>query len=47
VGYVFDWDPDKAKSNLRKHKVSFEEATAVFGDPLALLMTDPDHSVEE
>jgi len=47
VGYVFDWDPDKAESNLRKHGVSFEEASTVFGDPLAMLMSDPDHSVDE
>jgi hypothetical protein len=47
VGYEFDWDPEKAESNLRKHGVSFEEASTVFGDPLALLMTDPDHSAKE
>jgi hypothetical protein len=47
VGYVFDWDPEKAESNLRKHGVSFDEASTVFGDPLALLMTDPDHSAKE
>ncbi len=47
VGYIFDWDPDKDESNLRKHGVSFEEATTVFGDPLALLMADPDHSIGE
>lgn len=47
MGYEFEWDPDKAASNLRKHNVSFEEASTVFGDPLALLMADPDHSAEE
>jgi len=47
VGYVFDWDPEKAESNLRKHGVSFDEASTVFGDPLALLMIDPDHSAKE
>ena len=47
MGYVFDWDPGKAASNSRKHGVTFEEASTVFGDSLALLMTDPDHSVEE
>lgn len=47
MGYVFDWDPEKAESNLRKHGVSFEEGSTVFGDPLALLMKDPDHSLEE
>ena len=43
----FSWDPKKAAANLKKHGVSFEEASTVFGDPLALLMTDPDHSREE
>lgn len=47
MGYVFDWDPEKAESNLRKHGVSFEEASTVFGDLLALLMKDPDHSFEK
>ena len=47
MGYVFDWDPEKAESNLRKHGVSFDEASTVFGDPLALLMIDPDHSAKE
>jgi len=32
----FEWDEDKAKTNLKKHRVSFEEASSVFGDPLAL-----------
>jgi len=41
------WDPRKASSNLKKHKVSFEEASTVFGDILALTGTDPDHSVGE
>jgi hypothetical protein len=47
VGYVFEWDPKKAKRNSRKHGVTFEEASTVFGDPLALLMPDPDHSSSE
>jgi hypothetical protein len=47
AGYVFEWDARKAESNARKHGVTFDEATTVFGDPLALLMTDPDHSREE
>jgi hypothetical protein len=33
--------------NVRKHEVSFDEASTVFGDPRALLMSDPDHSQEE
>ncbi len=40
----FEWDPDKARKNLAKHGISFDEATAVFGDPLAVTIDDPDHS---
>ena len=43
----FDWDPKKAKQNLEKHKVSFDEAITVFYDPLAKVSHDPDHSNEE
>jgi uncharacterized protein len=44
---IYEWDPKKAKANLRKHQVSFEEAATVFLDPLALTYPDPDHSGEE
>lgn len=44
MGYSFEWDPDKAASNIKDHGVSFDEATTVFGDMLALNMPDPDHS---
>ena len=40
----FEWDHDKAASNLSKHGVSFEEAVTVFYDPLAATFQDPDHS---
>ena len=43
----FEWDPEKAESNLAKHGVSFHEAATVFGDPLAITYFDPDHSDEE
>ena len=43
----FEWDEDKAKSNLKKHKVSFEEAKTVFYDENARLIPDPEHSEEE
>jgi uncharacterized DUF497 family protein len=43
----FEWDPEKAAANLAKHGASFEEATSVFGDPLATTISDPDHSVGE
>ncbi len=38
------WDPRKAATNLKKHKVSFEEASSVLADPLAITGADPDHS---
>jgi uncharacterized DUF497 family protein len=44
---VFGWDPDKAAQNEAKHGVPFEEALTVFGDPLARIFNDPDHSIEE
>ena len=47
VAYQFEWDVEKAEVNLKKHGVSFTEASTVFGDPLALFMPDPDHSAEE
>ncbi len=43
----FEWDRRKAKTNVRKHGVSFEEASTTFGDPLALTIADPLHSEEE
>jgi uncharacterized DUF497 family protein len=43
----FEWDPEKSVSNLAKHGVSFDEASSVFGDPLATTIRDPDHSVLE
>ena len=43
----FEWDPEKAKQNLKKHGVSFEEALTVFYDPLSATFDDPDHSVDE
>ncbi len=43
----FEWDRGKAKANLRKHRVSFDEAVTVFYDPLSATLDDPDHSVGE
>ena len=43
----FEWDESKAARNLRKHGVSFDEASTVFGDPLAITYPDPEHSLEE
>ena len=44
---TFEWDDAKAKANIKKHGVSFEEAATVFRDPLYLVFSDPDHSVKE
>ena len=44
---TFEWDDEKARINLAKHDVSFEEAETVFGDPLIGLAPDPDHSSSE
>ena len=41
---LFDWDPEKARSNVAKHGVTFAEASSVFGDPLAYTIDDPLHS---
>jgi len=39
-----EWDTRKAKSNLKKHAVSFEEAATALSDPMAVTGADPDHS---
>jgi uncharacterized DUF497 family protein len=44
---TFEWNPFKAKSNLWKHRVSFEEAVTALLDPLSKTDLDPDHSIEE
>ena len=44
---IYEWDAEKARANRRKHGKSFDEATTVFLDPLALTFPDPDHSTEE
>ncbi|MFN8453267.1 MAG: BrnT family toxin [Anaerolineae bacterium] len=45
--YTFEWDPHKAKLNVRNHKISFERAAEVFLDPLAIAIFDEEHSDEE
>jgi len=46
-GIRYEWDAAKAKTNLRKHGISFEEARTVFYDEQAVQYFDPDHSIEE
>jgi uncharacterized DUF497 family protein len=43
----FSWDPRKATANLKKHGVSFEEASTIFHDALSATGSDPDHSDKE
>jgi uncharacterized DUF497 family protein len=43
----FEWDPRKAAENLRRHAVSFSEATTVLADLLSATVADPDHSGDE
>ena len=45
--YEFEWDANKATTKHNKHGVSFHEASTVFADPLAMLLRDPDHSLDE
>jgi len=44
MGIAFEWDSRKARNNLAKHRVSFEEASTVFGDVLSLTIPDSSHS---
>ena len=43
----FEWDPAKAEANVRKHDVSFDEATGVFLDPRVVVRYDQSHSETE
>jgi len=45
--FLFEWYEEKARDNLRKHKVSFEEGATIFNDPFVASMPDPDHSDKE
>ena len=43
----FSWDPNKDRLNQRDHGITFQEATTLFGDSLAVTVSDPDHSIGE
>ena len=45
--YEFDWDPVKARQNLKKHGVSFERAARIFLDPFGISIFDEKHSENE
>lgn len=47
MGLIFEWDEAKARANLRKHKVSFEEGKTVFNDPFLMSFPDHEHSASE
>ena len=47
MGLLFEWDRKKAKRNFVKHKINFEEATTIFGDPNSIIIKDTIHSIDE
>ncbi len=47
MAFAFEWDPEKAAANERRHGVSFDEAATAFGDPFGLVADDPRHSADE
>ena len=47
MAYRFEWDERKARTNRNKHRVTFDEASSVFDDPLAKIFEDDVHSPEE
>jgi uncharacterized protein len=47
MALIFEWDRTKADTNVNRHGVSFDEAVTVFADPLARIVEDPRHSIEE
>ena len=47
MNLLFEWDEDKAKRNVAKHGIAFEEGKTVFNDPFAVTILDPEHSLHE
>lgn len=47
MAIIFEWDSEKAKSNLIKHDVSFDEAITIWNDEFAAFLHDPNHSIAE
>ncbi len=43
----FEWDPEKAKTNLKKHDIDFEETSTIFDDPQFITFLDEEHSIDE
>lgn len=44
---IFEWDHSKAQANVKKHKISFDEAKTIFNDPFLITFLDDDHSLYE
>ena len=47
MSIIFEWDDEKAKKNLKKHKIAFQEGSTIFHDPFIATMADPDHADNE
>ena len=47
MALLFEWDPKKARLNVKSHGISFDEASTAFRDPLSRTIADPLHSEEE
>ncbi len=47
MALLFEWDPKKASGNVKKHGVTFDEASAAFQDPISITISDPAHSKDE
>jgi len=47
LDYNFEWDTQKARENLKKHKITFQRAATIFRDPHAISIIDEEHSLEE
>jgi uncharacterized protein len=47
MGLLFEWDPNKARLNVKTHGVSFDKASTAFRDPLSQTIDDPLHSEDE
>lgn len=47
INLAFEWDEAKAVANLKKHRISFEEAKTVFTDPFSITVDDPKHTADE
>ena len=47
MALLFEWDPKKARGNVKKHSVTFDEASTAFQDIMSITISDPAHSKDE